>query len=378
MTPRIIGPDLFAKNDQGRPLSRIATVFPHDNVIVTLPTVHFFQQDAYLDLLDQERQTNGVAPMTAEQREARRKEAVSLFVDDGTVQIRPDPDDMPLVFAADAVLQTLLAKSRIRFLNALEPKVRAAVKRRGECWRITPLPKHTCEMKQMIRASRTAIEGRDIYYYSKSTGARWLTCQEFAQLAALDDDDLRKHLVEIQKYCDCRNGQGNHEVDFFLADRSFRASMKALDLSRLDAVALRAAHHSLQKAFASVVRPDLRRDDVKYAEWRRQMYAALVPHGDDVASEEELLGLGRRILHAGRMVAGRPNRGRRVDSGADPRKRADLRRGGLDDARTQPGEKPALRPGARIRRFGIRQCRPCRPVDGPPAVSRRTSQRVRR
>jgi hypothetical protein len=36
----------------------------------------------------------------------------------------------------------------------------------------------------------------------------------------------------------------------------------------------------------------LRQDDVENAEWRRRMFAVLVPHGEDVASEEEMLGLG--------------------------------------------------------------------------------------
>ena len=198
MTPRIIGSDLFARNDRGRLLSRIATVFPHDNVLVTLPGIHVSHRDAYLDLLDQERQAGGLGPLTSEERTVRWRKAVDLIVDEDAVLIRPDPDDMPLAFAADEVLQKIVPKSRIRFLNVLNPKVRNAVKRRGECWRITPLPRSTGEMKQMIRDSRVGIGGRDIYYYSKAAGTRWLTCQEFAQLASLDDDDLRKHLVEIR------------------------------------------------------------------------------------------------------------------------------------------------------------------------------------
>jgi hypothetical protein len=161
-----------SKNDQARLISRIATVFPDDNIIVAVPGIHFFQQETYLHLLDQERQAAGRAPMTSEERDTQRDKAVSLFVDEGAIQIRPDPDNMPLVFAADAVLQEILPKSQIRFLNALNPKVRDAVKRRGECWRITPLPKHTSEMKQMIRESRVGIEGQDICYYSKATGTR--------------------------------------------------------------------------------------------------------------------------------------------------------------------------------------------------------------
>ena len=295
MLPRIIGPELFAKNAQGRLVSRIATTFPHDNVIVTLPTIHFFQQNAYFDCVDKDRRSNGLAPLTDKEREALREKAVSLFVNDGSVQIRPE-QNMSLVFDADTFLQRILPKSKIRFLNALDSKVRNAVKRRGECWRISPLPKHTCEMKQMIRESRSGIGGRDIYYYSMVTGTRWLTCQEFALLSALDDNDLRKHLLEIYKYCDCRNDQNNYEVDFFHADPSFRMRLKTFDLEMLDAETLRTVYESLHEEFVLATPPNLRQDDVNNAEWRRKMYAVLVPLGDDVASEEELLGLGAEFF----------------------------------------------------------------------------------
>jgi len=327
MAPRMIGADLFAKNDRGDLLSRIATVFPDDNVIVTVPGIHFFQQETYLNLLDQERQAAGLAPLTLQEKDMQRQRAVSLFVDDGCVQIRPDPENMPLVFAADVVLQQILAKSRVRFLNALNPKVRDAVKRRGECWRITPLPKHTSEMKQMIRESRTGIEGRDIYYYSKTTGTRWLTCHEFERLGVLEDDDLCAHLTEIRKYCVCRNDQGNREVDFFLADASFRDKLTAFDFSTLDTAALRAAYNSLQGEFADHVLPELRQDNVENAEWRRRIYAALVPQGEDVASEEELLGLGAEFYMQVQWLPGG-----RIDGGElilDPV---------LDEARPTSGE----------------------------------------
>jgi len=309
LTMRIIGPGLFAKNDQGCLLSRIATVFPDDDVIVTGPGIHFFQQEAYLNSLDQKLEAASLAPLTPEEKNMRRRRAVSLFVDDGSVQIRPDPDNMPLVFAADSVLQQILPKSRIRFLNALNSNVRDAVKRRGECWRITLLPKRTREMKQMIRESRTGIEGHDIYYYSKTTGTRWLTCHEFERLGVLDDRRLRAHLTEIRKYYARHNDQGNREVDFFLAD-AFRDKLEAFDISTLDAAAMRTAYNSLQEIFVGMVPPDLRQDDVENAEWRRRMYAVLVPNGEDVVSEEELLGLGAEFymqvewLPGGRIDAG--------------------------------------------------------------------------
>ena len=77
---------------------------------------------------------------------------------------------MPLGFRADELLQELVPKHRVKFLLVRDQQVRAAIKQRGECWRISPLPKTPDEMKQMIAASQIAIRGDELYYYSKATG----------------------------------------------------------------------------------------------------------------------------------------------------------------------------------------------------------------
>ena len=75
-------------------------------------------------------------------------------MEDDTILIRPDPDNMPLAFEADELLQELVPKHRIKFLGVRNEKVRDAIKQRGEWWRISLLPKTPDEMKQMIAASR--------------------------------------------------------------------------------------------------------------------------------------------------------------------------------------------------------------------------------
>ena len=70
---------------------------------------------------------------------------------------------------------------------------------RGEWWRIAPLPKSPAEMEAMIRTSRAGMGGKEIYYYSRTTGIRYLTCQQFAELEHLDDSGLREYLAEIQE-----------------------------------------------------------------------------------------------------------------------------------------------------------------------------------
>ena len=71
--------------------------------------------------------------------------------------IRPDPNNMQLMFRADELLQELVSKHHIKFLLVRNEKVRAAIKQRGEYWRISPLPKTPEAMRQMIAASKIAI-----------------------------------------------------------------------------------------------------------------------------------------------------------------------------------------------------------------------------
>jgi hypothetical protein len=292
MVPRIIGPHPLSKDGQGRLLARIGTVFPYENTVVTLPGIHATQRAAFLDQLDQQRCTSGLGPLGSEERSAIWQSAVDLMMTKDMILIRPDPENMGLIFAADELLQALVPKTQVRFLNALDRRVREAVKRRGENWRITPLPKSVAEMRQMIASSRMGIGGREIYYYSQATGTRMLTCWEFARLGVASDEELRNHLLEIRQYCNCRNGLGYLEIDFFLADPALRDALTSYDFSAMDAEGLRSAHGVLREMFSGTVRPDLHADDLENPEWRWRMFVALVPHGEDVVSEEVLLGLG--------------------------------------------------------------------------------------
>ena len=85
---------------------------------------------------------------------AEWQDSVDLIMEDDTVLIRPDPDNMQLMFRADELLQELVPKHQVKFLLVRNEKVRTAIKQRGEYWRISPLPKTPDEMKQMIAASK--------------------------------------------------------------------------------------------------------------------------------------------------------------------------------------------------------------------------------
>ena len=140
MLPQIIGEHPLARSVDGKLKSRIATVFPFGNTIVTLPGIHATQRMAYVDLLNRQRLEQAWAteprrggPRVAELGRSDRRGRCIL--------IRPDPDNMPLCFRADDLLQELVPKHRIRFLLVRNQQVRAAIKERGEWWRISPLPK---------------------------------------------------------------------------------------------------------------------------------------------------------------------------------------------------------------------------------------------
>ena len=97
-------------------------------------------------------------------------------------------------------------------------KVRKAVQRQGECWRIALLPRSLPEMISMIATSKAAVGNREIYYYDRITGTHFLTYQEFTSLESLRDAELRRHLIEIRDLSKRFNRLGMTEIRFFMAD----------------------------------------------------------------------------------------------------------------------------------------------------------------
>jgi hypothetical protein len=287
-----LGDPLFERSLSGKLRSRIATVFPHHHTIVTLPGIHATQRRALVDLLNERRRADGAAPLSEAEETEVWNDAVDLILEGDTVQIRPDPGNMPLAFLADDLLQRRISKRRIKFLNVLNEKVRNAVKRRGECWRIASLPMSADEMKERIAAFRIGIRGREVFYYNSTTGTRFLTCQELVRLASLSDDQLRQQLQEIRELAASWNPHCNPEIAFFMADDSFHVSaMTQLDFQTLSPEGLRAAYEDLCRRFRDAVPPEFRQDDPENPVWRNRMFSALIAESDEAVSEETLLGL---------------------------------------------------------------------------------------
>ena len=146
MSIRILGEHPLAKGPQGRLISRIATVFPKTRTLVTLPAIHAFQRIAYVNDLNTLRQADGLSPLSEEDEMLEWQQSVDLIMDPDTILIRPDPENMALAVEADEMLQELVSKQKIKYLNLMNEKVRNAIKERGEKWRITPLPQSPEEM----------------------------------------------------------------------------------------------------------------------------------------------------------------------------------------------------------------------------------------
>lgn len=311
ITPTLIGDHPLAKDAQGNLASRIATVFPYADTIVTIPGIHATQRVAFVEILNRKREAAGLPPLSEYEQNLHWENSVDLVMEEDSVLIRPDPDKMDLAFDADELLQEVVPKYKIRYLHAMNPKVRSAIKRRGECWRINPLPRSTAEMEQMIRSSRIGIGGEDIYYYNRATGTRILTCDQFGKMASFDEAQLRVHLSEIQDFSARHNRHGYPEIAFFLAgDRFTSADFAAYDYYSLAADELREVFERLYRKFHDVVRPEYRNDSLSDPDWRREMFASLIANESQVVSEEVYLGMSSEFymqiewLPGGRIVDG--------------------------------------------------------------------------
>jgi len=297
MNIHILGEHPLAKSDQGKLISRIGTIFPRSRTIVTIPGIHAVQRVAYINELNAHRRQNGLDPLSEEDEMLEWQQSVDLIMEDNCILIRPDPEDMGLAFEADELLQELVSKQTIKFLNLLNEKVRLAIKQRGENWRIAPLPQSPDEMRRMIQTSMIPISGRSIYYYSRDIGTRFLTYQQFCELGNLTDVDLAMHLVEIRDCSGHYNRMGHPEIEFFCTEDSFgRSLFPSCTPESLPSGGIRACFETLKDLFHHAVRPDLREDNVDNPDWRTLMFSALIGQKGVTLPEELMLGLSSEFF----------------------------------------------------------------------------------
>lgn len=307
-----LGDGPYPFDADGRPKSRVLTVFPHFDMVVLSPKPHGFQIADYIEHLNRQRIVAGQPAMTPDEEQEVREDAVAGIIEGKTVYLRPDPQNMPLAFRADRLLQKSgVSKRRISFLNVFNPQVRHALRCRGESWRIARLPTSHEEIRAKIESARAGIAGQAIYYYNATTGTRWLTCQEFAGLGAMDDGELRCHLAEIGEFCRRENAQHHPEIAFYMADESFTAeAFEPCEFSTMPRRELRAVYEALASRFREAVPAEYREDDLASGEWRQRMFSTLVTEDHELVREEELLSLSAEFhmqiqwLPGGRMTNG--------------------------------------------------------------------------
>jgi hypothetical protein len=290
----VIGPHPFGRDAQGGQLARIGTLFPAYATLYTqAPGVHAWQRLNFIDHLNAQRTLKNQPPLTTAEEETLAANSVDLFFEPDLVLIRPDPERMDLAFAADELLQCLVSKREVKFLSVSDPRVRDAIKRRGECWRLSGIPKSRETKQRLVFGSRVGIHEQPIYYYNRLTGTRWLTFQEFQSLGRLDDLALARHLQEIADHSSRRNRMGRLEIDFFSADpRAFGAPQFAgVAFGQLSPAQLRARFDELTAQFKAAVAQDYQVDDCHNNAWCARILSTLFLEGNEAQSEEILSGL---------------------------------------------------------------------------------------
>jgi hypothetical protein len=252
---------------------------------------------AYVEAINAERKGFGLPPFTDEEEMVEWQQSVDLIMDDNVVLIRPDPENMPLAFEADELLQELVSKRQIKFLNAIDGKIRQSVKQRGENWRIAPWPQSPEEMKQMILSSKIPIGGRSIYYYSRLCGTRYLTHQQFTELGNLPDAELISHLLEIRDFSGRYNRRGRPEIAFFGTSGKFsHADIPQCDVSTMTSANVRVCFEALKAHFGQAVRPEILEDNPDNTEWRNLMFSALIGQNEQAVPEELIMGMSSEFF----------------------------------------------------------------------------------
>jgi hypothetical protein len=221
---------------------------------------------------------------------------VSLFFDTDSILIRPDHDNLALAFEADETLQTLVSKKQIKFLQATNQRILQAIKQRGECWRISPLPQSPQEITAMILNAKAAIGGEAIYYHNRYTGTRLLTCDSFRGLGQLSPESLARHLEEIREFAARKNRLDHPEITFFQAESFGVEAFAGHDLSQLDAAELQRMFEHLAVQFTAAVPTELRHDNLADEKWRKAMFTALIGQRDETVADEILEGLSSEFF----------------------------------------------------------------------------------
>ena len=291
---KLIGEKIFAKDAQGRLLSRIGTMFFKTPGLVTKRGIHAMQRMMWIEELNAERARNGVSALTSTEEDQELAESVDLIFTDDHVLIRPDPDRMDLAFRADEELQKLVSKRDIRYLNTSSLKVRTALRERGENWRMARQPISQEDMAELIEKSKVPICEKPIYYYNRVTGTRYITASGYEEVSKLGDEAYVRQVREVVNGLGKFNRLGHPEVDIFppCAPIEIRKGLKMIAVDELTPSELRRAVEKVETEWRMSLPPELRDETVGNYEWRNEMCHVLTREPNETAAEEQDLIAG--------------------------------------------------------------------------------------
>ena len=292
---KILGDPIFAKNADGTLKSRIGTLFFRTPGLVTQKGIHAMQRIAWTRELNRQRAEAGQPELTEAEAMAEWADSADLLFTEDYVLIRPDPKRMDLALKADEVLQTLVSKRKIRFLNTSNANVRDALRARGENWRMARPPQSPEEIVGAIQASRVAIRHERIYHYNGSTGTRWLTVGGLAVASALAGDAFREQISEVVEGLGGRNRLGHPEIALFPSSLppTVAEAFRAIDPMTLDDGALRAAVASVETKWRVELPASLREETTDNLDWRNEMNLTIsrVPNETEVGDQDLIQGI---------------------------------------------------------------------------------------
>lgn len=285
---KLIGERIFARDADGNLLSRIGTIFFRTPGLVTKRGIHAMQRVMWLEELAKERE------LTPSEEDAEMAESADLIFTDDQVLIRPNPDRMDLAFKADEVLQTMVSKRQIRFLNTSSAKVRNALRARGENWRMARQPISQDDMATLIEKAKVAVGELPVYRYNATTGTRFLTAGTFAEVEKLDAAAFRRQVEEVVAGLNKRNRSGHPEIDLFPTTLPIEVKRAFRDLrpAALDDAALRAACEQIAMDWRMALPAELRDESTANFAWRNAMCHALTAGPNETSAEEQELVSG--------------------------------------------------------------------------------------
>ena len=291
---KILGERIFAKDAEGRLLSRIGTMFFKTPGLVTTSTVHAMQRMAWLDEVNATRAAQGLPPMTPEEEDDELSQSVDLIFTEDTVLIRPDPERMDLAIRADEALRSMVSKRQIRYLNTHSVKVRSALCERGENWRMARHPISQDDMSALIDRSRVSISCLAVYFYNGATGTRFLTAGGSAEIARLPDAEFRIQVKEVVDGLNKRNRLGQPEVDLFPVTTPIevKKALKGLAVDDLSDAELRRAADKIFTDWRVSLPAELREESTSNYDWRNAMCQAITRQPNETAADERELVSG--------------------------------------------------------------------------------------